>query len=120
MKGALLLTGLALALLLLAGRLAPAPAPDAARWAMRLAVVVDGVTYASTGQRHGGIQADAVPDGAVTASVESWEWPAKDGESNFGAGYDYLRGEPGKLYVNFDGNWIVFEKWEEAESRAGG
>ena len=63
---------------------------------------------------------DAVPDGAVTASVESWEWPAKDGESNFGAGYDYLLGEPGKLYVNFDGNWIVFEKWEEAESRAGG
>ena len=67
MKGALLLTGLTLALLLLAGRLAPAPAPapDAARWAMRPAVVVDGVTYASTGQRHGGIQADAVPDGAT-------------------------------------------------------
>ena len=70
MKGALLLTGLALALLLLAGRLAPAPAPDAARWAMRPAVVVDGVTYASTGQRHGGIQADAVPDGATVEKVK--------------------------------------------------
>ena len=31
----------------------------------RLLYQLDGVTYASTGQRHGGIQADAVPDGAT-------------------------------------------------------
>lgn len=48
-------------------------------------------------------------DGEITSSVESWEIPVKDDQSNFGTGYTYQYGTENTVVVYINGKRIVFE-----------
>ncbi len=57
-------------------------------------------------------------DGEISSSVESWERPAGDGQSNFGSGYGWQYGhEEGTVEVSIDGQWRVFQKRSEMRVR---
>ena len=52
-------------------------------------------------------------DGEITSSVESWQQPEEDGQSNFGSGFGYQIGmEPDTLEILQDGHWLVFRAVE--------
>ncbi len=57
-------------------------------------------------------------DGEISSSVENWERPAEDGQSNFGSGCGWQYGhESGTVEVNVDGQWRVFQKRSEMRVR---
>ena len=57
-------------------------------------------------------------DGEISSSVENWERPAEDGQSNFGSGYGWQYGhDSGTVEVNVDGRWRVFQKRGEMRVR---
>lgn len=52
-----------------------------------------------------------MPDGQIASSVEAWERPSEDGQSNFGSGFGWQSGHSGDtVEVNVDGVWHVFQK----------
>ena len=52
-------------------------------------------------------------DGEITSSVQSWQQPEEDGQSNFGSGFGYQIGmEPDTLEILQDGHWLVFRAVE--------
>lgn len=57
-------------------------------------------------------------DGQIASSVEPWERPDQDGQSNFGSGYGWQSGrDAGTVEVNIDGEWRVFRKRSELRVR---
>ncbi len=76
-------------------------------------LMVDGVLYEDAGcedttEGHCGNM-----DGEITSSVESWQQPEEDGQSNFGSGFGYQIGmEPDTLEILQDGHWLVFRAVE--------
>ncbi len=49
-------------------------------------------------------------DGQISSSVESWERPSENGQSNFGSGYGWQSGPGSTVEVNIDGVWRVFQQ----------
>ena len=75
--------------------------------------MVDGVLYEDTGRESTVDARCGNMDGEITSSVESWQQPEEDGQSNFGSGFGYQIGmEPDTLEILQDGHWLVFRAVE--------
>ena len=76
-------------------------------------LMVDGVLYEDAGQESTVEGRCGNMDGEITSSVESWQQPEEDGQSNFGSGFGYQIGmEPDTLEILQDGHWLVFRAVE--------
>lgn len=51
-------------------------------------------------------------DGVITSTVDETKIPNKNGQSNFGIGYEYTIINDDVIYINLEGKWIKFERWE--------
>ena len=79
-------------------------------------LMVDGVLYEDAGCEDTTEGRCGNMDGEITSSVESWQQPEEDGQSNFGSGFGYQIGiEPDTLEILQNGHWLVFRA-VEAES----
>ena len=91
--------------------------PEEQHSAAKPSVYIDGVLYGTTGTSVT-YRTDDTPenggrvDGTVTSTVESWEYPAEDDQSNFGTGYAYRWGEDGTVEVFFS-KWVIFEAYDD-------
>ena len=78
-------------------------------------LMVDGVLYEDAGCEDTTEGRCGNMDGEITSSVESWQQPEEDGQSNFGSGFGYQIGmEPDTLEILQDGHWLVFRAVEPA------
>ena len=76
-------------------------------------LMVDGVLYEDAGCEDTTEGRCGNMDGEITSSVESWQQPEEDGQSNFGSGFGYQIGmEPDTLEILQDGHWLVFQAVE--------
>ena len=76
-------------------------------------LMVDGVLYKDAGQESTVEGRCGNMDGEITSSVQSWQQPEEDGQSNFGSGFGYQIGmEPDTLEILQDGHWLVFRAVE--------
>lgn len=76
-------------------------------------LMVDGVLYEDAGCENTTEGRCGNMDGEITSSVESWQQPEEDGQSNFGSGFGYQIGmEPDTLEILQDGHWLVFRAVE--------
>ena len=76
-------------------------------------LMVDGVLYEDAGCEDTTEGRCGNMDGEITSSVESWQQPEEDGQSNFGSGFGYQIGmEPDTLENLQDGHWLVFRAVE--------
>ena len=76
-------------------------------------LMVDGVLYEDAGCEYTTEGRCGNMDGEITSSVESWQQPEEDGQSNFGSGFGYQIGmEPDTLEILQDGHWLVFRAVE--------
>ena len=76
-------------------------------------LMVDGVLYEDAGCEDTTEGRCGNMDGEITSSVESWQQPEEDGQSNFGSGFRYQIGmEPDTLEILQDGHWLVFRAVE--------
>ena len=76
-------------------------------------LMVDGVRYEDAGCEDTTEGRCGNMDGEITSSVESWQQPEEDGQSNFGSGFGYQIGmEPDTLEILQDGHWLVFRAVE--------
>ena len=76
-------------------------------------LMVDGVLYEDAGCEDTTEGRCGNMDGEITSSVESWQQPEEDGQSNFGSGFGYQIGmEPDPLEILQDGHWLVFRAVE--------
>ena len=85
------------------------PGPEAEPRAEKIPMVmIGGELYCDTG-----VVSDeprcGMMDGQISSSVESWQRPAEDGQSNFGSGFGYQTGTGGTIDINIDGQWHVFQ-----------
>ena len=78
-------------------------------WDKRPAVMVDGVLYYDTNTESNNVPTCGMMDGEITSTVESWQLPEKDDQSNFGTGYSYQYGTEGTIIVYINGKRIVFK-----------
>lgn len=69
-------------------------------------LMVDGELYYLAGESFFGARC-GVMDGEITSTVESWEIPTKDNQSNFGE-YGYQYGNKGFIEVLQDGTWYSY------------
>ena len=85
-------------------------------------VMVDGVLYYDTGRESAPGPRCGTMDGEITSTVEAWEVPEKDCQSNFGVGYGYQYGAEGTIEVSVNDTWIIFRQRSENEEKtiAGG
>ena len=75
--------------------------------------MIDGVLYEDTGRESTVDGRCGNMDGEITSSVDSWQQPEEDGQSNFGSGFGYQIGmEPDTLEILQDGHWLVFRAVE--------
>ena len=85
------------------------PAAENEKVALIPMVMVDGQMYYDTG-RTNNVARCGVMDGEITSSVESWERPIENNQSNFGSGFSYQFGmEEGAIEIYMNENWCVFE-----------
>ena len=76
-------------------------------------LMVDGVLYEDAGCEDTTEGRCGNMDGEITSSVESWQQPEEDGQSNFGSGFGYqISMEPDTLEILQDGHWLVFRAVE--------
>ena len=78
-------------------------------WDKRPAVMINGVLYFDTNIESGAEATCGLMDGEITSSVESWQMPVKDNQSNFGTGYTYQYGTENTVVVYINGKRIIFE-----------
>ena len=81
--------------------------PEERNWDRIPTVMIDGVLYESTGYISSAIGCGNM-DGKITSSVEGPEAPAKNDQSNFGAGYEYQRSSEGQVVVVMDAMKVIF------------
>lgn len=74
-----------------------------------MSVQIDGVLYESTGKHGSTAPRCGTLDGEITSSVQPWEVPHKDHQSNFGTDWGYQR-HGDTIEVAFGRHWIVFER----------
>lgn len=94
------------------------PAPEAeAPNALIPMVLVDDVTYMTTGFESTATERADGFDGEITSTVSGSERPTENNQSNFGSGYGYQFGETeGTIELNIDGKWWIYAT-EEARDR---
>ncbi len=73
-------------------------------------IKVDGNIYLDTGKESTITGRCGVMDGKITSSVEGWEKPEDNNQSNFGADYEYQRVDENHIDVVINGKWITFVK----------
>lgn len=79
------------------------------KWARIPMVMVDGKLYLDTGMESSVEARCGVMDGKIASSVAGTEKPTKDGESNFGTGYEYQYGpQEGTIEIFMNEKWRVF------------
>lgn len=71
-------------------------------------VMIKGQLYYDTGKINTEVKCGTM-DGEITSTVESWEKPTEDNQSNFGKGYGYQWGAENTIQVNMDNKWVIFE-----------
>ena len=80
-------------------------------------LMLGGNLYCDTGEVSTELRCGMM-DGEITSSVEPWERPSEDGQSNFGSGYGYQYArKEGTVEVNVDGQWRVFKLRSELRVR---
>lgn len=87
------------------GQLQPGEEPRAEKIPM---VMAGGELYCDTGAVSDQPRCGMM-DGQISSSVEPWQRPSEDGQSNFGSGYGYQSGPDGTIEINIDGQWHVFQ-----------
>ena len=75
-------------------------------------VMVDGKLYYDTGKESSIDGRLGVMDGEITSTVEGYETPAEDNQSNFGTGFGYQYGADDTIEILMNGKWMVFEHRE--------
>lgn len=96
---------------LLAAGCGGTPEPKEVKYDLIPMVMVDGVLYYDSGYNSTVEGRCGVMDGEITSTVEGWETPTENDQSNFGAGYGYQIGfEEGTIEVSMNGEFRVFEK----------
>lgn len=79
------------------------------QWDLIPMVMVDGKLYLDTGMESSVEARCGVMDGEITSSVDGTKKPTKDGESNFGTGYEYQYGpQEGTIEIFMNEKWWVF------------
>ena len=78
-------------------------------WDKRPAVMIKGILYFDTNEVLTDVASCGLMDGEITSSVERWQMPVKDNQSNFGTGYTYQYGTENTVVVYINGKRIVFE-----------
>ena len=79
------------------------------QWDLIPMVMVDGKLYLDTGMESSVEARCGVIDGEITSSVDGTKKPTKDGESNFGTGYEYQYGsQEGTIEIFMNEKWWVF------------
>lgn len=81
---------------------------DEPGWEKIPRVMLGGELYCDTGVVSDGPRCGTM-DGEISSSVESWQRPAGEGQSNFGAGYGCQTAPGGTIEINIDGHWHVFQ-----------
>lgn len=86
------------------------------QWDLIPQVMVDDTLYFTTGFTASPLNRSDEPDGTIISSVEGYEQPTKNDQSNFGAGYVYQYGNTdGTIEINFDGQWWIYATEEVRE-----
>ena len=80
-------------------------------------VMVDGKLYYDTGKESTIQSRCGTMDGEITSSVEGFETPTADGQSNFGTGFGYQYGPDDTIEILMDEKWMVFEHRDGTGSR---
>ncbi len=71
------------------------------------ALQVDGELYYLAGESWFSLEECGMMDGEITSTVERWEMPTEDNQSNFGE-YSYQFGNEGFIKVLQDGTWYYY------------
>ena len=71
-------------------------------------VMINGQLYYDTGKVNTEVKCGTM-DGEITSTVDGWEKPTEDNQSNFGKGYGYQWGAENTIQVNMDNKWVIFE-----------
>ena len=78
-------------------------------WDMPSMVMVDGELYLSTGYESSVEGRCGMMDGQITSTVEGWEKPTEDDQSNFGTGYGYQYGlTEGTIEIYMNEKWWIY------------
>lgn len=72
-------------------------------------VMVNGKLYYDTGRESTEARCGNM-DGKIDSSVEGWETPTEDNQSNFGTGYGYQYGQGNTIEIYMNEHWWVFEQ----------
>ncbi|WP_406241608.1 hypothetical protein ACF3M2_09960 [Tissierella carlieri] len=75
-------------------------------------VRIDGRLYLDTGKESDITGRCGVMDGQITSTVEPFEKPTKDDQSNFGVGYEYQFINDNSIDIYMNDKWIRFENRE--------
>ena len=87
------------------------------KWDLVPMVMVDGVLYYDTGHNNNTDLRCGNLDGEITSTVEGWEIPSRNNQSNFGIGYGYQYGSiEGTVDINLYGKWRIFATEEVRRS----
>ena len=71
-------------------------------------IFVNGILYENTGRESDIDARCGTMDGAIESSVESWQEPTEERQSNFGTGYEFQYVTNEEIDVVIDGKWMVF------------
>lgn len=86
---------------------------DEPKWAYPPMVMVNDELYLDTGHTNNEAKC-GVMDGEISSSVEAYERPTENDQSNFGKGYGYQLGaEEGTIEVLIDGKWVIYATEEK-------
>lgn len=78
-------------------------------WATIPTVMLSGKLYYSSGNYTSFAKTTDITDGYILSSVESWELPTQDNQSNFGSGYEYRHLTDSTVEILLNNKWIIFK-----------
>lgn len=78
-------------------------------WDVTPSVMVNGQLYCTTGKESTIEARCGVMDGEITSTVEGWEIPTEDNQSNFGTGYGYQYVSEDTIEIYMNDTWWVYE-----------
>lgn len=82
-------------------------------WVLVPMIMVNDELYLDTGHTNNEAKC-GVMDGEISSSVEAYERPTENDQSNFGKGYGYQLGaEEGTIEVLIDGKWVIYATEEK-------
>ena len=78
-------------------------------WDLIPMVMVNGTLYLDTGMESQKAERTDHFDGEITSTVEGWQEPTQNDQSNFGAGYGYQYGETDRtIELCIEGRWWIY------------